>query len=268
MYERYEKDCLIPLETVKFILHELCQRLELQEKWETSVYESDPDVIEHLWAENSSRSINFNIDVKRGKSVSGGYHIEFRCEGKGKFINQFSQFKENLKSQLAFYFDKDNSWLQKFVIFSSNSMLRFNLESYKILYAMENNIRLFIRKKLSEKFGDGWFKHRVPGDIIKNCKMRVDKEKASRWWTTNRQLIDYTDFADLQKIILRSDNWEGIFKSYFKPKKIFEGKMIELEVIRNKIAHSILLTDDEVKKLRMYASDLNRCFGVQEEAQS
>ena len=268
MYKRYEKDCLLPFETIKFILYELCHRLGLQVRWETSVYEKDPDVIEHLWAEDISRGINFNIDVKKIKGASNGYRIEFRCEGEKKFMNQFSQFNENLESQLVFYFDKEISWLRKFVILASDSTIHFNLEAYKILYDIETNIRSFIKDKLSEKFGDNWFKHRVPDDIIKNCKIRIDKEKASRWWTTNRKLIDYTDFADLQKIILRRDNWEDVFKPYFKPKKIFEGKMIELEVLRNKIAHSILLNENELEKLRMYVSDFNRCMGIRKETQN
>ena len=52
----------------------------------------------------------------------------------------------------------------------------------------------------------------------------------------------YVDFADYLKIITRADNWKEIFRDIFFEQELISAKFKELNLIRNKIAHSRDLT--------------------------
>lgn len=54
----------------------------------------------------------------------------------------------------------------------------------------------------------------------------------------------------LKKIIEVKDNWRDAFQTFFGDKDVFCGGLRELEPIRNKIAHSRKISDNEVHMLK------------------
>lgn len=135
---------------------------------------------------------------------------------------------------------KQPSALEKEVKVMSNA--------YSILYQLENGLRIFMEKKLREVFDANWWERGVtPNDI----RERADARKASE--QSNLSLINYTEFGDLGRIIV--NNWK-IFEPVFKTQKGVISRLEELEPLRNKIAHSRLLSNHELEKLNLFFKEI------------
>ncbi|MBE0516415.1 MAG: hypothetical protein IBX41_03340 [Methanophagales archaeon] len=128
---------------------------------------------------------------------------------------------------------------------------------YETLKELETKLRGFISSKL-ESITPNWWKERIPDDVRKRAEERKAKNEKLWPWHTQKDLhpIHYIDFTDYVKIITRKDNWEGIFVAVFKEKEIISVKLKELESIRNAIAHSRELDNEETEKFRIYAREI------------
>ena len=92
-------------------------------------------------------------------------------------------------------------------------------ELYVTLYCIENSLRNFIDKTLSEILGENYFSQlTVPSDISKGIATRKKDEAQNKWLPLRGDKdIYYLDFIDLSKLIL--NNWE-YFKKYFPNSKL------------------------------------------------
>ncbi|TEU22236.1 MAG: TIR domain-containing protein [Anaerolineales bacterium] len=133
-----------------------------------------------------------------------------------------------------------------------------NVEGYRLLFQLENDLRHFVFSKMFDKFGDQWWQ-RVDERIATYCQGLKEKELESRWFS-NENLPDlaYSQFPHLKKVI--DDNWPSIFHQYFKPKSIFVGFFDTLEGFRNKLAHNRPLTDKEIEQLETIARQFRNCM--------
>ncbi|MDF5739193.1 MULTISPECIES: Swt1 family HEPN domain-containing protein [unclassified Nostoc] len=124
---------------------------------------------------------------------------------------------------------------------------RENAEVYSYLYCIETALRELIIECLKDLEGDKWYKQRVPPDIRENSKKRLEIDKTYGWsqFVPFHQIY-YIDFPDLQKIIIKKNNWQDVFKSIFFREEVLKGTLVELEPIRNKIAHNRKLTQRDV----------------------
>lgn len=131
-------------------------------------------------------------------------------------------------------------------------------EAYVLLFYLENQLRIFIKEKMEEVYGDDWWK-KVPVHIRKECKKRKEREKGSLWHEVKEShLLWYTTFDELQRII--QTNWE-VFKEYFKDQHAIIGRLNELEIPRNTIAHNRVLEDTELERLRIFSRDILKVIG-------
>lgn len=82
------------------------------------------------------------------------------------------------------------------------------------LLRFETQLRKFIDEKMTAAFGADWIKQRVPQDIRERWheKRNVARAKGERDWP----LLAYADFTDYVPVITRKDNWETVFKSFFR----------------------------------------------------
>lgn len=144
---------------------------------------------------------------------------------------------------------------------SSDPGYEINMKAYDILFKLETMLRGFIRDILEDHFKDegGWLK-RIPRKIIDKCEKRARKEKESYQDLGSDFLMDYADFRDLKEIILEKENWERGFMTFFRNKQIIAIKLVELEPIRNTIAHNRKISDRELSRLRLFSDDIERCI--------
>lgn len=139
-----------------------------------------------------------------------------------------------------------------------NQEAKTMVESYVILYALENSLREFVRDSLAKKFGANWWQKSIPEKVKRSAKNTRLKEMNSPWHDV-KPLEDlwYTTFEDLQGVIVA--NWD-VFKDAFHTQTGVVGRLTELEIPRNTIAHNRTLQTSEVERLKLFARDILKCI--------
>lgn len=120
--------------------------------------------------------------------------------------------------------------------------------AYFLLYQLENEIRRLIQTKLIEKYGRNLWESGISLDIRRRAEHKKEQDQLSHF-----DLIYYTDFGDLRRIII--NNWDK-FREIFDTQGGTLGRLEELEEIRNDIAHTRLLTKNNLQKLVMFHKDI------------
>ncbi len=124
------------------------------------------------------------------------------------------------------------------------------IRAVEVLFWIENALRELIIDELSLVAGSRWYKQRIPGDILKKYREGVTYERSIKWvQLIPHHPIYYVDFPDLRKIISRSDNWSDSFQRIFTNLDVFEGTLIEVEFIRNKVAHNRMVSAMDLQVL-------------------
>jgi hypothetical protein len=138
-----------------------------------------------------------------------------------------------------------------------------NVEGYKILFDLENNLREFVVSQLFDAFGKDWTnvleRNSSLNEVVVKWKNMKGQNMAKSWHTyDDLPVVCYGLFPEIKKII--DEYWGSIFEKYFKPKSIFVGTFESLEELRNKIAHNRPLSDKDFDVLSSIAKQLNDCM--------
>lgn len=131
-----------------------------------------------------------------------------------------------------------------------------------LLRSLENELRKFIQESLGGVSGSNWWKQSIPQDVRKRCKERKLRRERLPWMDEkDYDPIYYADFSDYYKIITRRDNWRKIFKRYFIDEAWVKTKLLlELNPIRNDIAHNRRLDSERIEKLKSVSNEILRCI--------
>lgn len=129
----------------------------------------------------------------------------------------------------------------------------FMQRSYRLLFVLENLVREFVREVLEEIDKDEWFEKRASRDMKKKVDDRKATEAKNNWHTgRNEHPIYYLDFGDLSLLI--QNHWE-VFKGLLPTQSWAVSRLNDAERSRNVIAHTNLLSDEEVVRLEMHVRD-------------
>ena len=115
--------------------------------------------------------------------------------------------------------------------------------AYNFLHRLESQIRKFIDERMKEEFGDNWPKHQTNKEIKE--KWRDKQDDARDKGEKVHPLIAYADFTDYEQIITRNDNWDKVFKPFFRRKTFVQEAFCWIYPIRNDIAHHRIITSDD-----------------------
>jgi hypothetical protein len=129
-------------------------------------------------------------------------------------------------------------------------------ESFPQVFVLENSIRNLIITKLTKAYGsDWWNKARIKG-IRDTVQRTIDKEKKHPH-REKRGLhpIFYSNFADLKQIILNERNQ---FTDVIIDFQWFEVEMDQVYMARNSLAHSVLISEDDASRIRLFYRDWAR----------
>lgn len=127
-------------------------------------------------------------------------------------------------------------------------------EHYEVFYALERSIRQVIEETFEDYPGQ-WWDACVSERIRQEVEKRMTKEIDSGVTVRSTKQIDYTTFGELGEII--KSNWDR-FGSIFNSAKAVEKVMANLNLLRNPIAHSTPLAEDEVLRLQLSLRDWYR----------
>lgn len=127
-------------------------------------------------------------------------------------------------------------------------------EFYRIFYILENEIRDFVASVLVDTTEGDWWEKCVPEEVKKYARQNKTKESKEGLPPRSQRMIDYTTFGHLGEII--KGNWDE-FAGVFPNASIerLEKVIARLNLSRGPIAHSGLLPEDEVVRLKLAVRD-------------
>ena len=112
-------------------------------------------------------------------------------------------------------------------------------ECYHLLRTLERALREFIDRELSRVSRDWWAEGRLPRESRVCAEERKQKREHPFPWLSQQDLPakEYLDFSDYAEIITMESNWREVFGPIFVRPEVIRGKLVELGILRNDIAH-------------------------------
>lgn len=123
---------------------------------------------------------------------------------------------------------------------------------YVLYFSIENSVRKMIKGVLSEKYGENWWNVKIPQGVKDHVKEIQREEKESAMSIRSEDPLDYTGFGELIDIF--NSNWVD-FSNILRSMKSVEETLSPLNKIRNIIAHSCDLNDDEILRFELLIKD-------------
>lgn len=135
-----------------------------------------------------------------------------------------------------------------------------NNAAHDRLQRFETHLRRFIDQKMTTSVGEHWVKHRVPGEIQQEWKDK--RSTALEDGEPEQRLIAYADFTDYVRIIARNDNWEQVFRPFFRRKSLVQESLQRLYPIRICAMHARIITQDDELFLMAETVRLLKAMGI------
>jgi hypothetical protein len=123
---------------------------------------------------------------------------------------------------------------------------------YVLYYSLENSIRRLIVERLTEKHGGNWWKERVPEGLQKEVEKKQDDERDTTMSIRSEDPLSYTNFGELIAIFDR--NWDD-FSDTLRSQKAMQQILSQFNKIRNVVAHSCELNEDEITRFKLLVKD-------------
>jgi energy-converting hydrogenase A subunit M len=123
---------------------------------------------------------------------------------------------------------------------------------YVLYYSLENSIRRLISERLSERHGTTWWESRVPEGVRKEVDKKQRDEKDTTMSIRSEDPLAYTNFGELISIF--DQNWSD-FSDTLRSQKAMQSILSQFNKIRNVIAHSCALNDDEITRFKLLVKD-------------
>jgi hypothetical protein len=123
---------------------------------------------------------------------------------------------------------------------------------YAIYYALENSIRRLISGRLSERHGPNWWKDKVPPNIQGEVEKKQQEERDTAMSIRSEDPLAYTNFGEL--IVVFDANWND-FDDTLRSPKAMRVILSQFNKIRNVVAHSSSLNEDEIIRFKLLVRD-------------
>jgi hypothetical protein len=124
---------------------------------------------------------------------------------------------------------------------------------YRLLFVLENLVREFVQDVLEEKDGADWFERRASQPVKKKVEDRKAAEARNQWHAgRNTEPVNYIDFGDLGLLI--QTHWNE-FRDLLPTQAWAVSRLSDAERTRNVIAHTNVLSSEEVSRLEMIVND-------------
>ena len=123
---------------------------------------------------------------------------------------------------------------------------------YILYFSLENSVRKLITDVLSEKHGTEWWEKQVPDGVKNNVKKLQKDELDTAVSVRSDDNLAYTNFGELIDIFCQ--NWDD-FAEILRSQKAVRDTLSQFNNIRNVIAHSCELNDDEIQRFKLVIKD-------------
>ena len=129
---------------------------------------------------------------------------------------------------------------------------------YVLYYSLENTIRRLIAGRLLEKHGIDWWDQKVPAGVKASVVDKQKKEKDTPMSIRSDDPLTYSNFGELIDIL--NANWVD-FADTLRSQKAAQQILTHFNLVRNVIAHSVELNDDEILRFQLLIKDWFRISG-------
>lgn len=123
---------------------------------------------------------------------------------------------------------------------------------YAIYYSLENSIRRLISGRLFEKHGPNWWEEKVPEGVRAEVQRKKQDERDTTMSIRSEDPLSYTNFGELISIF--EANWDD-FDDTLRSPKAMRGILSQFNKIRNVVAHSSALNEDEITRFKLLVKD-------------
>lgn len=138
------------------------------------------------------------------------------------------------------------------------SQARIMADFYVLYYSLENTIRRLISGRLHEKYGLDWWDTKVPAGVKNSAQDKQKKERDTPMSIRSEDPLSYTNFGELIDIL--NANWSD-FSDTIRSQRAMQQVLTQFNLIRNVIAHSNDLSEDEISRLKLLIKDWFRIQG-------
>lgn len=140
--------------------------------------------------------------------------------------------------------------------------LEQNLDAYRIIAEILNDLRQLAQKTLEAKYGSSWYEKGLPQSVFDRLIEVKEQEKAIDWYETEyQQIINYAQFPELLEII-ESD--PEAFKPLFSlapSSALLNARFLELEVMRAKLGRARPVSEAELSFLSTFHLRFRKATG-------
>jgi energy-converting hydrogenase A subunit M len=123
---------------------------------------------------------------------------------------------------------------------------------YVLYFALENSVRRLVTEVLTEKYGSEWWMKAVPEGVRKAVEQKKKEELETAMSIRSDDPLAYTNFGELIDIF--NTNWDE-FAEVLRSKRAVQDTLSQFNKIRNIIAHSCELNDDEIARFTLLIRD-------------
>jgi hypothetical protein len=145
--------------------------------------------------------------------------------------------------------------------------LQLNLDAYRIVAEILNELRAALREDLESQFGKQWFRTGLSEDVFKRLVGRKERETAIDWHDREYQeLLDFMGFGDLVDILDNNPDCLKFLSSLAPSKALLHARFLELEVIRRRLGMTRPISESELSFLGNFHLRLHRAMNQPAEA--
>jgi hypothetical protein len=125
--------------------------------------------------------------------------------------------------------------------------LEQNLDAYRIIAEILNDLRAVIRDELEAMYGKTWYKDGLPDGLLDTLVEIKEKEKAIDWYESEyQQVMNYAVFPDLLQILEVSAESFPHIMQLAPTTTLLHARFLELEVMRSKLGRARPISDTEL----------------------
>lgn len=123
---------------------------------------------------------------------------------------------------------------------------------YILYFSLENSVRKLITDVLNEKHGSDWWNKKVPQGVRNEVTRKQKEERDTAMSIRSEDPLAYANFGELIDIF--NANWSD-FTDILRSQKAVQDTLTQFNKIRNIIAHSCELNDDEIMRFKLLVKD-------------
>jgi hypothetical protein len=123
---------------------------------------------------------------------------------------------------------------------------------YVIYFAVENSIRRLISETMEDKHGPTWWATKVPERVQQEVERKQKDERDTTMSIRSDDPLTYTNFGEVIDIF--AANWAD-FSDILRSEKAMRQTLSQFNKVRNLVAHSCPLNEDEIARFKLTVKD-------------